>query len=297
MCYILITEVFFMDNYRLPEPTHIGYVHLRVANLDRALAFYRDRLGFREIARQESAVSLSANGESPPRVILTGHPGAVRKPPHTTGLYHVAIRLPDRPALARVFRRLIESQWPLQGAADHLVSEALYLPDADGNGIELYVDRPRDQWLRSGGQMDMATKALDVEGLLAQAGNAAWDGIDPRTDIGHVHLHVGDLARAEAFYSDLLGFEVMQRSYPGALFVAAGGYHHHLGLNIWAGRGAPPPPPDAVGLIAFAIALPDEDSRHLLIARVKSAGVAVEESESSALLRDPDGIEVALVAE
>lgn len=282
-----------MDSFRLSDTTHIAYAHLRVSDLERALAFYRDLLGFQVIDQQDSTVTLSATGDVPAHLFLTALPGAIRKPPRTTGLYHVAIRLPDRRGLARVLRRLLEQRWPMQGAADHLVSEALYLPDPDNNGLELYTDRPRDQWVWNGDQVAMATEALDVENLLVQADNGAWKGIDPGTDIGHIHLHVSDLARAEAFYSDLLGFDVMQRGYPGALFVAAGGYHHHLGLNIWAGRGAPPPPPDAVGLIDFGITLPDETSRRALLDRVQAAGVAVD--EDSGLFHDADGVGVALV--
>jgi catechol 2,3-dioxygenase len=284
-----------MSDYRLPGTAHISYVHLRVGDLDRAVAFYHDRLGFRLIDQQPSSVSLSASGTAPPRIILTEHPGARPRPPRTTGLYHTAIRLPDRRALARVLRRLIEDGWWLQGAADHLVSEALYLSDAESNGLELYDDRPRDQWVWADDQLDMATEALDINNLLAQADAAPWDGIDPRTDIGHMHLNVGDLDRSEAFYCDLLGFDVMQRSYPGALFVSAGGYHHHIGLNIWMGRGASPPPPDSAGLIGFGIALPDEASRRALIDRVRSAGATVDESNDVVQFTDPDGIAVGLV--
>jgi catechol 2,3-dioxygenase len=133
-----------MGDFRLPAGTHVGYAHLRVADLARALAFYRDLAGFREIARDGETALLSASGTAPAQVILTGQPGARPKPPHTTGLYHVAIRLPHRPALARLVRRLLEKDWPFQGASDHGVSEALYLSDPDGNGLELYADRPRD---------------------------------------------------------------------------------------------------------------------------------------------------------
>jgi catechol 2,3-dioxygenase len=285
-----------MTDYRLPDATQIGAVSLKVKDLDRALAFYRDLLGFRDIERQDGSARLSATGTPPAHVHLSANPDARPKPRRTTGLYHVAIRLPDRRALARVLLRLIAAQWPLQGAADHLVSEAVYLADPDGNGLELYRDRPRDQWRWYGDQIAMATDPLDADDLLAQADDAPWDGIDPGTDIGHVHLQVSDLARAEAFYGDLLGFAVMQRSYPGALFVAAGGYHHHLGLNIWAGRGAPPPPPDAVGLEAFAVALPDAGSVEALVARLRDRGVAVEESALGPAVSDGDGNRVALGA-
>jgi catechol 2,3-dioxygenase len=290
-----------MHDFHLPPGTHIAYAHLRVANLERSLQFYRDLLGFHAIDREDATVRLSPTGQRPPEIILTGYPGAQPKPPRTTGLYHIAIRLPDRLALARTLHRLLESDWPLQGAADHLVSEAIYLPDPDGNGLELYTDRPRERWVWDGDQVAMATEALDVAGLLVEANRGGpWTGIDPATDIGHVHLHVSDLARAEAFYSDLLGFDVTQRTYPGALFVAAGGYHHHLGLNTWAGHGAPPPPPDAAGLVAFGICLPDQETWQTVVNRAKEAGVPVEAQDDGdspgALLHDSDRNAVVLLA-
>jgi catechol 2,3-dioxygenase len=290
-----------MHDFHLPPGTHIAYAHLRVANLERSLQFYRDLLGFHAIDREDATLRLSATGQRPPEIILTGHPGAQPKPPRTTGLYHIAIRLPDRLALARVLHRLLESDWPLQGAADHLVSEAIYLPDPDGNGLELYTDRPRERWAWNGDQVAMATEALDVAGLLVEANRGGpWTGIDLATDIGHVHLHVSDLKRAEAFYADLLGFDVTQRTYPGALFVAAGGYHHHVGLNTWAGRGAPPPPPDAAGLVAFGICLPDRETWQTVVDRAKEAGMPVETQDdghsASALLHDADHNGVVLLA-
>jgi catechol 2,3-dioxygenase len=293
-----------MNDFRMPADTHIGRVHLRVSDLERALAFYRELLGFRRAGEQDGTVFLSAGGKAPAQLLLTEEPGARRKPRGTTGLYHVAIRFPDRRALAQTFRRLVEQRWPFQGFADHLVSEALYLADPDANGLELYVDRPREQWRRRNGQIEMATDPLDVEALLAEATGDATAGMaaHPATDIGHVHLQVSDLARAEAFYSGLLGLDVTQRGYPGALFLSAGGYHHHLGLNVWAGPGAPPPPPDAVGLISFALTLPDGDAWRALQERIRVSGLETEDRRyqghaASALLRDPDGNGVELLLE
>jgi catechol 2,3-dioxygenase len=289
-----------MDAYALPAATHMAYAHLRVADLDRALAFYRDLLGLRALTASGSSAALSATGAPPPLIVLEAQPGARPRPPRTTGLYHVAIRLPDRATLARALRRLAEREWPLHGAADHGVSEALYLSDPDGNGLELYTDRPRAAWPWRNGQVAMVSEPLDVRALLSLAGESA-EVIDPRADIGHVHLQVSDLARAEAFYCGLLGFEVTQRTYPGALFVAAGGYHHHLGLNIWAGHGAPPPPADAAGLVAFGLRLPDAASWEALRARLDSAGVSLDvqgdDGARRALLRDPDGTGVVLLSD
>jgi catechol 2,3-dioxygenase len=285
-----------MNEFRLPAATQIGHAHLQVADLSRALNFYGELVGFKEISRNAETAILSATRKFPAHILLTARADATPKPPRTTGLYHTAIRFPNRRELARAFRRLLEHGWPFQGFADHIVSEALYLADPDNNGVELYTDRPREQWRWRNGAVEMATDPLDVENLLREVekDSAPWEGVHPGTDIGHVHLHVSDLQKAEAFYHGVLGFEVTQRSYPGALFISAGGYHHHVGLNIWAGKGAPPPPPNAVGLLSFAIRVPDLDTVRTLQERLQTAGFSFEErstatSQPTILTRDQDG--------
>ncbi|MDE3057032.1 MAG: VOC family protein [Bacteroidota bacterium] len=263
-----------MNTYRLPAETHIGSIHLRVSNFERSLRFYKELLGFHEISRTGSTVELSAAGKAPSVIALTELQNARPKPPRTTGLYHVAIRFPNRRALAEVFANLVRNGWKFQGFADHIVSEALYLADPDNNGIELYVDRPREKWEWSGDHVAMGSLPLDVDHLLAEAGNSPAKWIDPGTDIGHVHLHVSDLGKAEKFYHGILGMDVTQRSYPGALFLSAGGYHHHIGVNVWAGRGAPPPPDDAVGLISFSVEVPDRTTVEQIRARAIEAGIS-----------------------
>jgi catechol 2,3-dioxygenase len=276
------------NNYILPSNAHIGQVELKISNLEQSLAFYAGMLGLQVLSKDGEQARL-ASGDSQDLIQLRALPGASRKPPRTTGLYHIAIRLPDRHALGAVFQRLLEQRYPLQGAADHLVSEAIYLADPDGNGLELYCDRPRAEWPEFNGQISMSTDPLDAAGLLSSA-SPGWNGIHPATDIGHVHLHVSDLEKAEAFYCGLLGFEVTQRSYPGALFVSAGGYHHHVGLNTWAGRGASPPPPQAVGLGAFQLAIPNAHERQELLQRVQAAQSPFHAQEDGVFrLNDPDG--------
>jgi catechol 2,3-dioxygenase len=278
----------------LPPDTHIGCIELKISDLNRSLDFYSDLLGFQIVEREANRAALSPSSSAGPLIILSAIRNAQRKPPRTTGLYHVAIRIPERPALGALLRRLLEHRYPLQGAADHLVSEAVYLADPDGNGLELYIDHPRDTWPRMDGQVAMATDPLDADGLLREA-NQNWNGIHPKTDIGHVHLHVSDLSQAEDFYCGLLGFEVTQRSYPGALFVSAGGYHHHLGLNVWAGHGAPPPPPAAVGLELFQVIIPDEADRQNVINRLAEAGVDISSrSDSAVRFHDPHGNQIEL---
>jgi catechol 2,3-dioxygenase len=293
-----------MNRFRMPDEVHIRHVHLQVSDLDAALAFYGHLLGFQHVGRNGATATLSATGQAPYHILLTERPGARPKPARTTGLYHVAIRFPRRHALARAFRRLVEHRWPFQGFSDHRVSETLYLADPGGNGLELHVDRPQDRWSWQHGQVTMATDPLDAEVLLSKAARdpEAWNGVHPETDIGHVHLHVSDLGRAETSYHGILGLDVTQRSYPGALFLSAGGYHHHLGVNVWAGVGASPPPPKALGLLSFAFHLPDLQSRDKVLARAQAASLDVEsgpeyEHAESALIRDPDGNGVELLVE
>jgi catechol 2,3-dioxygenase len=283
-------------DWRLPDATHIGYAHLSVAHLDRALDFYGRQLGLHQIARDGDTVTLSANDQ--PHIILTEKPGGKARPGRAIGLYHVAIRLPNRVALARLFARLIEQRYPFGGFSDHAVSEALYLSDPDGNGLELYTDRPRDQWPRQGDQIAMTTQTLDVDDLLDQLSkdSSAWQGIDPGTDIGHVHLHVSSLERAHAFYVDTLGMDLVAdwRSH-GALFVSAGGYHHHLGLNIWAGSARPPA--EAVGLLAYSLVLPDASAVEALRARLMGQGHTVEPAADGFTVLDMDGNQVQVTTE
>ena len=217
----------------------------------------------------------------------------------TTGLYHLAILLPTRRDLASALVRLAQSRWPLDGASDHLVSEALYLSDPDGNGIEIYRDRARAEWPSRDGQIEMATLALDLDDVIGELEGAT--SIDPTvpagTVIGHVHLQVADINDAEAFYNGVLGFDVTVRGYPGALFVSAGGYHHHIGLNTWQSAGAAPPASGSVGLRSFEVTLPDPAALADVVDRVHRAGLTTETAAGGAtLVRDPSGNGVLLTA-
>ena len=260
----------------LPSDAHIGRVSLTVSNLDRSLTFYRDVLGFREVdvaGSKDPAPHTLAHLGAGTRVLIELHENgsAIAKPRRSAGLYHFAILVPSRAALGRSLRRLVEKEWPLSGASDHLVSEALYLDDPDGLGIEIYRDRRRAEWPVRDGQLMMATDPLDLPGIIEEPGaDAPWSGLDAGTVIGHVHLHVPHLDAAEQLYCGRIGFEPTVRGYPGALFVAAGGYHHHLGLNTWTGIGAPPPPENAVGLRSFTI-----ESTELEPAEIRDDSVGV----------------------
>lgn len=283
-----------MDAERPLNGLALGPVHLTVTDLERQVHFYETVIGLRLRDRAGNTAFLGAGG--PDQLILTGGAAAPR-PRRTTGLYHFAILVPDRQTLARTLLHLEQIGAPLHGFADHDVSEAIYLPDAEGNGIEIYCDRPRSAWQYPGGRLQMGTTSLDVEGLLrlARERPVAWGGLPGRTIIGHIHLQVADLLATETFYRDMLGFEVTARL-PGAIFLAVDGYHHHLGANIWNGPGAPPPPLEAPGLRWFTLRLADAAALTGVRARLDAAGVPQVAQDGGWLARDPSGNGLLLTA-
>jgi catechol 2,3-dioxygenase len=268
------------SGYRLPDATRLGPVRLQVADLARSLAFYQGVLGLRVVERFDREARLAAEkgerAEEDERILveLLEVPGT--RPggrPGRLGLYHVAILLPDRASLGRLVRHLAE-RGVRPGAGDHLVSEAFYLRDPDGLGIEVYADRPRSAWRRVGRELMLATDPVDVDGLVHAAGAAPWRGMPAGTVVGHVHLHVGDIAEAAAFYVDGIGFDRISWSYPGALFLGAGGYHHHLGVNTWAGPGARAPQGDEAQLLAWTIEVPEAHDLAAIAASLAGASHA-----------------------
>jgi catechol 2,3-dioxygenase len=272
---------------RLPHDTRLGRVSLQVADLSRSLEFYQGVLGFREVERSDSSSVLAARGNDTPLVELHEHAGA-NAPARRgrLGLFHFAILLPDRPSLGSFAQHLADIG-AHAGSSDHLVSEAFYLQDPDNLGIEVYADRPRNTWKRVGRELMMATDPLDV-GALVRASKDPWTGMPAGTTIGHVHLHVGDLPTASAFYSEALGFDRMVWHYPGALFLGAGGYHHHLGTNTWAGAAAVPPAPDDARLLEWTIQLPEDEGLRGLAKSLTHAGQPVEWDASGLSLTTAD---------
>lgn len=270
---------------KLHPATRLGAVHLTVADLSRSLDFYQTVLGFQVQDRAGATAYLGAGRN--PFVVLTEERGA-RQVRNHSGLYHFAILTPSRLALARSLRRLIETGTSI-GGGDHLVSEAIYLSDPDGNGIEVYRDRPRSTWTYEHGQLKMDTVPLDYRGILAEldGDHAPWTGLAPETVLGHMHLHVGDLAAASRFYGDVVGFDFILNYGGSAAFFSAGGYHHHLGVNTWAGVGAPPSPPHSVGLRHFEIQLADGEERMRLQQRLEASQVPYEVQGSALFVRDP----------
>lgn len=268
----------------------LGPVALTVRDADRAVDFYERVVGLAVVAREAGRASMGVGGEA--LVELVSDREAPRRPAGTTGLFHLAILVADRRELGRAVRRVVEARWSLAGAADHLVSEAVYLSDPEGNGVEVYADRPREEWRHDGDELQMATLPLDVRDVVEEAGDptaAATTGMAAGARIGHVHLNVADLADSERFYGDLLGLDVTVRGYPGALFLAADGYHHHVGLNVWQGRGAPRPPEGATGLRRFEARLSDDRALAATAERLRAGGRAIEERGGAFEVADPSG--------
>lgn len=273
----------------------LGPVALTVSDLDRSERFYSGVLGLSVLAREKRALVLGPAAGAP-LLELTELPGARRVPPRTTGLYHFAILVPTRVDLASALRRVVQSRWPLSGSSDHLVSEALYLSDPDGNGIEIYRDRPRSEWSWQNGQIEMTLDPLDLDQLLAEAGGDEENqrGMPAKTIMGHVHLRVSDLRSASDFYRGVLGFDITNGLFPGALFLSAGGYHHHIGLNTWESKGASPAASDAAGLRRFVIRFPGRTELDRITDRVRSSSLAIEDTSDGFLVRDPSRNEVLL---
>jgi catechol 2,3-dioxygenase len=274
--------------------TALGPVRLLVADLPRVRAFYEQVLGLTLLRQDDEIVALGPPGGAP-LVELTSRADAPPRARGASGLFHLALLYPSRLELARALRRVALAHEPLRGASDHLVSEALYLADPEGNGIELYRDRPRAEWRREeSGELAMATLPLDLDELVAELAEDEPDAGAPPATIGHVHLEVAELPAAEAFYGELLGFEATVRGYPGALFLAAGGYHHHIGLNTWGTRGGPPNAPGSRGLRRLTVVLPDARELERIAARLDAAGVATSPQDGGLLVPDPFGNDVLL---
>lgn len=269
--------------------TQVGLVALTVADLERSLRFYTDIFGFTLLDQKAGEATLGT--PSSPLLLLREVAGA-QPWPHDrygyTGLYHFAVLTPTRRDLGRWLRHWLELGLPLPGQGDHLVSEALYISDPDGNGIEIYRDRPRSEWHWDNGQVRMAVDPVDIQGVLAEAeqDDEPWAGFPDGTRVGHIHLQVGDIPQAQVFYHDILGFDIVA-TMPSALFISAGGYHHHIGMNIWHSRNAPPAPADTAGLRFFTLELPTEEARAAVVARLTAAGIPSTETPDTVIVQDP----------
>jgi catechol 2,3-dioxygenase len=283
------------DGYRLPAEIRLGPVRLQIGDLGRSLDYYERVLGLRTVQRSGNGATLAAQDDETPLVELHHLKGAVPVPRRgRLGLYHFALLLPGRAALGRFVAHL-GSLGVRAGAADHLVSEALYLNDPDGLGIEVYADRPRHTWRMNGSTLAMATDPLDLDDLVRAGAGESWTGAPSGTRVGHVHLHVGGLERAAAFYHTGLGLDRIVLDLPGALFMSAGGYHHHLGTNTWASGASPATAGDA-RLLEWTIQLPRQSDVGDAARSLTGSGYGVEREEGDALVADPWGTTLRLTA-
>jgi len=282
-----------MTGAEIAAATTMGAVHLTVADLHRSIDFYARSIGLRALRIAPPVASLGVPGRE--LVVLREEPGAVPAR-GVAGLFHLALLLPERADLARWLAHAAQAQIPLAGLSDHFVSEAIYLDDPDGHGIEIYADRPRETWE---GQVArrLTTEPLDVGDLLATLGDPVpgdFGGLPPGTTMGHVHLRVADVPASTRFYHGVLGFGAMAVLGRSAAFLGAGGYHHHIGVNTWGSAGAPAAPPGTATLVKTAIVLPDDAAREPVFARAAAAGHPGEASETGIVIRDPAGIALEL---
>lgn len=281
--------------FRLPDETHIDSVTLQVADLDRSIAYYKGVLGMHVLRRSEDGAELGAEADNRTLIKLAQNAEAQPVPRRgLLGLYHFAILLPDRASLGRFIAHLGEIG-AYAGMSDHLVSEAVYLTDPDGLGIEVYADRPRDTWKLLDRQLEMATKPLDAASVISAAGGKKWDGIPAGTKIGHVHFYVGNIDEAARFYHEGLGMDKIVWNYPGALFMSAGGYHHHVGTNTWAAGARPAADTDA-RLLVWELVVPEAKTVQAAAASIAAAGFKVEAEGDAVVASDKWGIKLRLRA-
>ncbi len=278
----------------LPSDLRLGPVHIVVTDLDRSADFYERAIGLRPHSRDGAEATVGTDGAD----LLVLHEDPHAKPAgRHAGLYHFALLHPSRAELGRAVQRLAATATPIQGASDHGISEAIYLPDPDGNGIELAADQPRERWGDLRDPTTIGPAPLDLPGLIAAAGpEGAAEPASRELSVGHLHLHVGDVERGLTFYRDLIGFEVMT-DFGSAAFVAAGGYHHHLGFNTWRGEGVPPAPAGRVGLEHWTVLLPEAADVEAIAGRLAGAEHAFERSDGAISVADPWGNRLLIAAE
>ncbi|WP_456272362.1 VOC family protein [Bacillus sp. AK031] len=276
-------------NFHQKPVTYVGQVTLKVQNLERSLLFYKEVIGFNILEQTERTASLTADGQTA-LVTLEQPEDIAPKTGRTTGLYHFAILLPERADLANIVQHFADIRLPL-GSSDHLVSEALYFSDPDGNGIEIYADRDPSGWSWNDGAVKMAVDPLNFEDLLSIKRENPWNGLPAGTVMGHIHLHVSELKKTEEFYTKGLGFDVVSRFGDQALFISDGKYHHHIGLNTWNGVGAPPPAANSVGLKSYSLVLPSEEKRNQVVDQLRKIGVHVTDDF---VTEDPSGNRICL---
>ncbi len=280
-----------MNKFHQSPHVIVGEVNIKVKKMESTVAFYETVIGLKVLSKTAERTVLTADGVTP-LVTLEQPADIVPLAGRHSGLYHFALLLPARADLAVFLRHLIETGYRF-GAADHYVSEALYITDPEGNGIEIYWDRPSTVWKWDNEMVEMATLQLDAKSILAES-NAPWNGLPSGTIMGHIHLHVGDLKQAEHFYNDLLGFKTVAY-YPQAAFMSTGNYHHHIAINMWQGVGAPTPPRNMVGLNWYAVVFPNDSVRQDALSRLEASGIQVAQEADDYMTSDPAGNRIKLV--
>lgn len=271
------------------KETHIGNVTLKVRDLEKLIQFYTETIGLKILTRSDSAVQLTADGIKP-LLTLEGNPMLEQRPVRSAGLYHLALLVPTRKDLANFLQHFIQTDTRLVGASNHKFSEAIYLQDPENNGIEVYRDVDRKDWVRDEkGKLPAVSEPLDVQGLLDEADNNKWNGLPEKTVMGHVHLNVTNIHEAEEFYINVLGFEEQTRMAHHALFISAGGYHHHIALNIWNGPNAIPSPIDATGLLHYEIVVPSAEVLDNFKNSLQQHNIAFIDESNRIFVKDPAG--------
>ncbi|GAE37178.1 VOC family protein [Halalkalibacter akibai] len=281
-------------NFHREPITFVGQVNLKVQKLERSIAFYKDVIGFKVLDQTANSAIFSADGTTA-LLSVEQLDNIIPKQERTTGLYHFALLLPKRTDLANIVAYFTEIGLRF-GSSDHLVSEALYFSDPDGNGIEIYVDRGASEWIWKNGEVAMTVDPLNFPDLLSVANQQSWKGLPAETVMGHIHLHVSDMNSTEEFYTKGLGFEVVSRFGSQALFISDGNYHHHIGLNTWNGVGAPTPPANSVGLESFTLMISSVEKKNKMITQLKEIGASVTEENGFTMVTDPSGNRIRLVA-
>lgn len=283
-----------MSRYHEKPSIFVNQIVLKVLDIEKSIKFYTEIMGFKILGRKEKEVILTADGINPMITIIEPD-NVIPKLPRRTGIYHFALLLPSRFHLGLFLKHIRDLGYPTIGGSNHGVSEAIYLEDPDDNGIEVYRDIDSKEWKQNGNQVNMVNEPLDYKGIIEEAGQENWNGIPQETIIGHIHLHVGDLDEAKRFYCDGLGLDLVMKMANSALFISSGGYHHHIGLNIWNGKNAPSLPDNAAGMKYYTLVFPDIETRENTINNLKDLGYKVIKEKEDIFIKDPSDNLIKLV--
>ena len=283
-----------MSSFHEKPNKFINHIALKVQDIDRSKEFYKKIMGFNILRENNKEVILTVDG-STPLITLIQPEDIIPKLPRKTGLYHFAILLPNILDLGLFLKNIRDNKYPLIGGSNHGVSQAIYLEDPDDNGIEIYIDTDTSTWNWKASHVNMTNEPLDIDGLLNEAGNKSWEGLSPKTIIGHIHLHVADLIQSEKFYKEGLGYNLVSSIPNQALFFSSGEYHHHIAINIWNGKGSPPLAENSAGMKYYSIVFPNVEERKRTINNLNKLGYKVMEEKDEFFTEDPSRNKIKLV--